>query len=135
MSDSQKPSKRKQLIDFDDCERCGVGQLYQVNDADEGFFYDDDPVLCDNCGFEVGRTICDEDDCRVIFHEEIDAHQYDLAMTKHDQLMQQALAMRVALKTIAHGQLPDGDGVNMSTCMFAEQALEQFDEFMKRGEK
>ena len=100
MTNSPKSGgKRKQLIDFDDCERCGVGQLYQVNDADDGFFYDGDPVMCDNCGFEVGRTICDEDDCRVSFHDEIDVHHYDTAMTKYDQVTAKLERATKALKS------------------------------------
>lgn len=82
---SARMEKRKQLIDFEDCERCGVGQLYQTNDADEGFFYDGDPVSCDNCGFEVGKTLCDEDRCEVQFHDEIDVSHYDKLKTELEQ--------------------------------------------------
>lgn len=103
MSDTQKPTKRKQLIDFDDCDRCGVGQLYQINDADDGFFYDGDAVICDNCGFEVGKTLCGEDDCRVTFHDEIDVSHYDSAMTKYDKALARISRLRGALEVWVEG--------------------------------
>lgn len=62
-------SKRKQIIDWEECEKCGEGILYQENDADDGYFYDCDPVYCEYCGL-VGETICDEESCYVSFYEE-----------------------------------------------------------------
>lgn len=62
--------KRKQIIDFEDCDKCGVGILYQMNDADDGFFYDCDPVYCEDCGL-VGSMVCDEESCYVSFNWEI----------------------------------------------------------------
>ncbi len=57
--------KRKQTIEFDECDRCGNGTLFQMNDADDGFFYDCERIFCEDCG-DVGYTICDEN-CSVVF--------------------------------------------------------------------
>lgn len=61
-------TKRKQHIDFDECSKCGQDSLYQINDADDGHFYDCDRVLCETCG-DVGYTVADET-CYVVFDYE-----------------------------------------------------------------
>lgn len=62
-------SERRQDIDFDDCSKCG-GQLFAMNDCEPDFFYDCDPVFCDECG-EVGHTITNgECPVTVVFNDE-----------------------------------------------------------------
>lgn len=60
--------KRRQNIEFDECS-CG-GQLYCINDCDDGQFYDCERVFCNVCG-DVGYMVADERSIVVLDSDEI----------------------------------------------------------------
>lgn len=58
-------NNRRQNIEWQECDKCGVGQLYCINDADDDMFYDGDRLICDDCG-DVGHIVTDGDEAASI---------------------------------------------------------------------
>ena len=122
MSQDNKPRGNKNIIDWEDCEKCGVGQLYSFNDLEDGNFYDSDRVFCETCG-DVGYTSADET-CIVEF-DYMDNLEIKLeaAQAENAKLKEQVKVMREALEIIADREVESH--TSLSLVRRARAALER----------
>lgn len=121
MSDSQKP------------DRCPCGGIILADTEDWKI------PLCHSCWNDIGEPSFEPKHDRTLLALAERSEKMWRALAAYDSLKQQALAMREALAktrgamTYAYEDHPDRYYLNVRNDI--EQALEQFDEFMKRTEK